>query len=58
MGTLSLPLLNKDDRRFQLKVENRLKNIFVTQLEDHGYEFILYTKVNKGKITELLLSEL
>ncbi|XP_060788803.1 coiled-coil domain-containing protein 42 homolog [Neoarius graeffei] len=37
MGTLSLPLLNKDDPRFQLKVENRLKNIFVTQLEDHGY---------------------
>lgn len=41
MGTLSLPSLNKDDPRFQLKVENRLKNIFVTQLEDHGYEVIL-----------------
>ncbi|KAM9465999.1 uncharacterized protein CCDC197 [Clarias gariepinus] len=36
MDTLSLPLLDKDDLRFQLKVENRLKNIFVTQLEDHG----------------------
>ncbi|XP_058254816.1 coiled-coil domain-containing protein 42 homolog [Hemibagrus wyckioides] len=38
MDTLSLPLLNKDDPRFQLKVENRLKNIFVTQIEDHGKE--------------------
>ncbi|XP_062862803.1 LOW QUALITY PROTEIN: coiled-coil domain-containing protein 42 [Trichomycterus rosablanca] len=27
-------LLNNDDPRFQLNVENRLKNIFVTQLED------------------------
>ncbi|KAB5562124.1 hypothetical protein PHYPO_G00014390 [Pangasianodon hypophthalmus] len=36
MDTLSLRLLHKDDPRFQLKVENRLENIFVTQLEDHG----------------------
>ncbi|XP_076833965.1 uncharacterized protein CCDC197 [Brachyhypopomus gauderio] len=29
-----LPMLNMDDPRLQLKVENRLKNIFVTQLEN------------------------
>ncbi|XP_066523484.1 coiled-coil domain-containing protein 42 homolog [Hoplias malabaricus] len=34
MATLSLPSLNKDDPRLQLMVENRMKNIFVTQLED------------------------
>ncbi|XP_060735612.1 coiled-coil domain-containing protein 42 homolog [Tachysurus vachellii] len=38
MDTLCLPSLNKDDPRFALKVENKLKNIFVTQLEDHGRE--------------------
>ncbi|KAK1793250.1 hypothetical protein P4O66_011649 [Electrophorus voltai] len=32
---MDMPLpLNMDDPRLQLKVENRLKNIFVTQLED------------------------
>ncbi|XP_053488451.1 protein Hook homolog 1 isoform X3 [Ictalurus furcatus] len=36
MDARSLPLLNKNDQRFHLEVENRLKNIFVTQLEDHG----------------------
>ncbi|KAF7704595.1 coiled-coil domain-containing protein 42 homolog [Silurus meridionalis] len=37
MDTLSLPLLDKDDPRFQLKMENRLKSIFVTQLEEQGF---------------------
>ncbi|KAF4084244.1 hypothetical protein AMELA_G00126430, partial [Ameiurus melas] len=36
MDTRSLPLLNKNDQRSHLKLENKQKNIFVTQLEDHG----------------------
>ncbi|XP_062324993.1 coiled-coil domain-containing protein 42 homolog [Osmerus eperlanus] len=30
----SLPFLDKDDSRLRLKVENRMKNIFVTQVDD------------------------
>ncbi|XP_031428560.1 coiled-coil domain-containing protein 42 homolog [Clupea harengus] len=33
MGTLTLPSINKDDPRFILQVENKMKNIFVTQLQ-------------------------
>ncbi|XP_037397794.1 coiled-coil domain-containing protein 42 homolog isoform X5 [Pygocentrus nattereri] len=38
MATASLPFLNKDDSRLQLKVENRLKNIFVTQSADISFQ--------------------
>ncbi|KAJ8399177.1 hypothetical protein AAFF_G00415560, partial [Aldrovandia affinis] len=34
METLSLPRINTDDPRLKLEVENRMKNIFVTQVED------------------------
>ncbi|XP_072545306.1 uncharacterized protein CCDC197 [Salminus brasiliensis] len=34
MATASVPVLNKDDPRLQLKVENRWRNVFVTQAED------------------------
>ncbi|XP_035281349.1 coiled-coil domain-containing protein 42 homolog [Anguilla anguilla] len=34
MEALSLPQINTDDPRLKLKVENRMKNIFVTQLEE------------------------
>ncbi|XP_036398999.1 coiled-coil domain-containing protein 42 homolog [Megalops cyprinoides] len=34
METVSLPQISTDDPRMKLQVENRMKNIFVTQLED------------------------
>lgn len=44
MEALSLPYigLNKDDPRLQLKVENRMKNIFVTQIEETRYEMLMF----------------
>ncbi|CAB1335240.1 unnamed protein product [Coregonus sp. 'balchen'] len=35
----TLPCINKDDPRLRLKVENRMKNIFVTQFEETREEY-------------------
>nr|XP_040056365.1 coiled-coil domain-containing protein 42 homolog isoform X1 [Gasterosteus aculeatus aculeatus]XP_040056366.1 coiled-coil domain-containing protein 42 homolog isoform X1 [Gasterosteus aculeatus aculeatus] len=37
MSTSSLPILDDGDPRLKLKVENRKRNIFVTQLEDNRH---------------------
>jgi len=48
MESLTLPAL-KTDADLKLKVENRKKNVFVTQLEEHRYRclyFIVFLCLN------------
>ncbi|KAG9336568.1 hypothetical protein JZ751_002915, partial [Albula glossodonta] len=58
METMSLPQINRDDPRLKLKVENRMKNIFVTQEEeareeeDENINYIPIITEASGKILE------
>ncbi|MBN3305068.1 uncharacterized protein CCDC197 [Amia ocellicauda] len=58
METLSLPYIKTDDPRLVLKVENRMKNVFVTQLEepreeeDDNINHIPVIKEASGKLLE------